>query len=188
MGSAKVYDTNLIYSRIIALKASGRDMNLNEGLKYELAPIPTTIFTNNGDLRLATSKSTLKKKAQSWSHRKICTQGKCHHWWFSHIVGGSLANTRNSSTLRLQCCILRNGLNERCWRILDTWQVRRLQHQRSHTHRTGKEPIRHHQLSQSMHLPPQKSGTSCDIQQNTAGWCHRGNYVCTETTTIIIQS
>ena len=30
VGSAKVYDTNLIYSRIIGLQASGRDMNLNE--------------------------------------------------------------------------------------------------------------------------------------------------------------
>ena len=29
VGSAKVYDTNVIYSRIIGLKASGRDMNLN---------------------------------------------------------------------------------------------------------------------------------------------------------------
>ena len=59
VGSAKVYDTNLIYSCIIGLKASGQDMNLNEVLKYELAPIPTSMFTNNGEMRLATSTSTL---------------------------------------------------------------------------------------------------------------------------------
>ena len=62
VGSANVYDTNLIYSRIIGLKASGRDVNLNEVLKYELALIPTSMFTNNGEMRLATSKSTLNSK------------------------------------------------------------------------------------------------------------------------------
>ena len=62
VGSAKVYDTNLIYSRIIGLKASGRDMNLNEVLKYELAPIPTSMLTNSGEMRLATINSTLTNK------------------------------------------------------------------------------------------------------------------------------
>ena len=62
VGSAKEYDTNLIYSGIVGLQASGRDMNLKEVLKYELAPNPTSMFTNNGDMRLATSKSTLKNE------------------------------------------------------------------------------------------------------------------------------
>ena len=51
VGSAKVYDA------IIGLKASGRDLNLND---VELAPIPTSMVPNNGEMRLATSKSTLK--------------------------------------------------------------------------------------------------------------------------------
>ena len=102
VGSAKVYDTNLIYSRIIGLKAPGQDMHLNDVLKHE--SIPTSMFTNNGEMLLATSRSTLKNKLKSWSHRKICIQGNnCHHWWLSHIVGGSLANTRNSPIPRWQC-------------------------------------------------------------------------------------
>ena len=60
VGSAEVYETNLIYSRIIGLKASCQDLNLNEGLKYE--SIPTSMFTNNGEMRLATSKSSLENK------------------------------------------------------------------------------------------------------------------------------
>ena len=60
--SAKVYDTNLIYPHIIGLKSSGRDMKLNKVLKYELAPIPISMFTNNGEMRVATSKSTLNSK------------------------------------------------------------------------------------------------------------------------------
>ena len=63
VGSAKVYDTNLIYSRIIGLKASGQDMNLSDVLKHE--SIPTSMFTNNGEMRLATSTSTLKNKLKS---------------------------------------------------------------------------------------------------------------------------
>ena len=39
VGSAKVYDTNLMNSCITGLKASGRDMNPSEVLKYKLAPI-----------------------------------------------------------------------------------------------------------------------------------------------------
>ena len=63
VGSAKAYDTNLIYSRIVDLKASCQDMNLNAVLKYE--SIPTSMFTNNGEMRLATSTSTLKNKLNS---------------------------------------------------------------------------------------------------------------------------
>ena len=62
LGSTKVYNTTRIYSRIIGLQASGRDMNVNESLKYELAPTPTCMFTNNCEMRLVTSKSTLKNK------------------------------------------------------------------------------------------------------------------------------
>ena len=50
MALAKVYDTNLIYSGIIGLQASGRNMNLIEVLKYELALIPTSMFTNKGEM------------------------------------------------------------------------------------------------------------------------------------------
>lgn len=49
VGSTKVYDTNIIYSRIIGLQASGREMNLAETLTYELAPMPTSMFTNTGE-------------------------------------------------------------------------------------------------------------------------------------------
>ena len=62
IGSAKVHDTNLIYSRIIGLQASGRDMDLSDILKYELSPVPTSLFHDTGNMRIATNKSTLKQK------------------------------------------------------------------------------------------------------------------------------
>ena len=79
--SAKVYETNQIYSRIIGLKASCQDMNLNEGLKYE--SIPTSMFTNNGEMRLATSKSSLENKL------KIEVTGRYAPKATSVIINGS---------------------------------------------------------------------------------------------------
>ena len=55
----KVYATNVIYSRIIGLQASGRDY-----LKNELAPVPMAMFDNSDDMRVAKIKSTLKRELQ----------------------------------------------------------------------------------------------------------------------------
>ena len=81
VGSAKVYDTNLIYSCITGLKACGRDMNPSEVLKYELAPIPTSMFTNNGDMRdkyVNSEKNKLKVEVTGRYAPKVTTY-KCHH-------------------------------------------------------------------------------------------------------------
>ena len=81
VGSAKVYETNLIYSRIIGLKASCQDLNLNEVLKYE--SIPISMFTHNGQMRLATSKSTLENKL------KVEVTGRYEPKATSVIINGS---------------------------------------------------------------------------------------------------
>ena len=53
IGETKVYDTTLIFSRVIGLQASSRDsVDINEALSYELAPVPTSMFTDTGDLKL----------------------------------------------------------------------------------------------------------------------------------------
>ena len=63
VGSCQIYDTNLIYSRVIGLQAS-RDINMKDVLEYELCPVPASLFDENGDMRIAKSKSTLKNKLQ----------------------------------------------------------------------------------------------------------------------------
>ena len=42
-------DNNVIYSRIIGLQASGREVDIDDVLKYELAPIPMAMFDSSGD-------------------------------------------------------------------------------------------------------------------------------------------
>jgi len=64
VGAVKVFYTNLIYSRVIGLQASWRDIDIKDVLGHELAPVPTSMFDDTGDMRIAKSKSTLKKILQ----------------------------------------------------------------------------------------------------------------------------
>ena len=64
VGGTKVYDMNIIYSRVIGLQASGRDFDIKDVLSYELAPVPTSMFETTGEMRAATSKSSLKRQLQ----------------------------------------------------------------------------------------------------------------------------
>jgi len=61
----KSYDTNLIYSRVIGLQASLREVNFSDVLCCELSPIPTALFDDSGYMRTLTSKSYLKKQMKS---------------------------------------------------------------------------------------------------------------------------
>ena len=53
VGATKMYDTNVIYSRIIGLQASGREVEIYDVLRYELAPVPMAMFDSVGDMRVA---------------------------------------------------------------------------------------------------------------------------------------
>lgn len=57
-----VYDTELIYTRVIGLQQS-RNLNIKEVLTYELSAVPPALFDENGDMR-SQAKATLKTKLQ----------------------------------------------------------------------------------------------------------------------------
>lgn len=63
VGDTRMYDLNVIYSRVIALFSSDRSVDVEDVLAYELAPVPTSMFTEEG-MRLCKAKSTLKKSLQ----------------------------------------------------------------------------------------------------------------------------
>ena len=63
LGSKDCYDTDLIDSRVMGLMSS-RDIDLKELFFRELAPVPTSMFERNGDMRIAKSKAKLKQKLQ----------------------------------------------------------------------------------------------------------------------------
>ena len=62
VGNAEVVDTSLIYSRVLALQLSRDSLTMNDVLTYELAAIPTSMFTDSCDMRIAKNKSVLKNK------------------------------------------------------------------------------------------------------------------------------
>ena len=57
--SGSTFDTEVIFTRTIGLMDT-EDFNLRELFDYELSQIPTSLFTDDGNLRPATSKSKLK--------------------------------------------------------------------------------------------------------------------------------
>ena len=57
----EVIDTSPIYSRVIVLHLTNVAVKVKNIFRYELAPIPTSIFEDTGDLRAAKSKSNLNK-------------------------------------------------------------------------------------------------------------------------------
>ena len=61
LGESKVYNTELIYSRVIGLQASSRDISISEVISCELSPVPTALFNDSGEMRISKSKSDLKK-------------------------------------------------------------------------------------------------------------------------------
>ena len=63
IGDVMVYDTEAIYARIIGLLATGQT-TLETVLRYELSHFPTSMFSNEGDMLIATQKHVLKDKLQ----------------------------------------------------------------------------------------------------------------------------
>lgn len=59
-GTSETLDTNIIYSRVIGLQASSRDIDIHQVLSCELSPVPTSMFLESGEMRLCTSKSSMK--------------------------------------------------------------------------------------------------------------------------------
>ena len=74
VGTEKVYDTTVIYSRVIGIQASSRELDLKKVLRHELAPVPTSMFHDSGAARMCKAKSDLKKRlARETSSRIVET-------------------------------------------------------------------------------------------------------------------
>ena len=61
LGEISLFDTNLIYSRVMGL-IGACNIDLKTVFQHELSPIPTSMFGDDGEMRITKSKSTLKQK------------------------------------------------------------------------------------------------------------------------------
>ena len=59
---------NLIYARVIGLQDSSRTIDFQNVLMHELAPIPTSMFMDDGEMRI--SKANLFGKKNSYCKLK----------------------------------------------------------------------------------------------------------------------
>ena len=73
VGATAVFDINLIYSRVIGMQQS-HDIKLSDVLQNELAPVPASIFAENGEIRIAKTKATLKKNLQVETSSRLAPQ------------------------------------------------------------------------------------------------------------------
>ena len=65
MGATKIFNTTLLFSRVIGLQASSREtIDIQNLLSYELASVPTSMFTDSGDMRIGKSKAQLKTQIE----------------------------------------------------------------------------------------------------------------------------
>ena len=63
VGDTKVYDMNAIYSSVIGLLASGREIDLKDLFSHEMATVPSAMFNENG-MKICKTKSVLKRNLQ----------------------------------------------------------------------------------------------------------------------------
>lgn len=62
VGKEKVYNCTIIYRHIISIQASTRNININNILSHELAPVPTLMFHDSGAMKICKAKAQLKRQ------------------------------------------------------------------------------------------------------------------------------
>ena len=53
VGDTKVFNTELIYTRAIGIQVSSREIDIKQLLSCELSPVPTAMFSESGEMRVA---------------------------------------------------------------------------------------------------------------------------------------
>ena len=67
----EVIDTSFIYFRVIALQLTNEALKMANGFSFELSSVPTSMFDDSGDMRLAKSKSGLNNTGGKVSFRSM---------------------------------------------------------------------------------------------------------------------
>lgn len=85
VGETKVFDMGIIYARAMTLRSAGHEIDEKLLMSHELAPYPTSIFTQKGQMREATTKSKLKNILQ------IEASDQIHHSFGATFIDGCAA-------------------------------------------------------------------------------------------------
>ena len=152
-----IYDTDLIYSRVLGLQQS-RDISLKDVLAYELSPVPTAVFEDNGDLRLTKSKATLKNKLQVEQSGRlqanpqfVVIDGCALMWVINWPTNGTVIDYVENfvSTIRKKL------ENSNVYLVFDRYHTPSIK-DATRLARAGKDGTQVHQLNTNTPLPSQK--------------------------------
>ena len=157
VGDKDVYDLNLIYYMVLGLQLS-REIDLRDVLKYELAPLPTSMFKESGEMRIATGKSSLKKKlrvtvssCQSQDSEVTIFDGCallwCVHWPCKGTLQEYIDNFR--------AYVFGRSVNGDVYVVFDRYFEYSVK-SATRSRRSSEYASRHHRLSLSSPLLPQK--------------------------------
>ncbi len=86
VGSVMTYDTDFIFNCTLGLLASG-DIDFQSLFSYEFAPVPTSLFMQDGGLHPATAKSKLKNclqvehSSRTYTRADVVVVGGCAILW-----------------------------------------------------------------------------------------------------------
>ena len=96
-----VYSTEVIYSRVMCF-LNAKQIDLKDLFKYELSPVPLSLFNENGDIRLAKEKAdlknTLKEKVSlqaCLSENAVVSDGCALLWSVHWPKAGNVSNLVN---------------------------------------------------------------------------------------------
>ena len=157
VGEKDVYDVNLIYSQVLGLQQT-RSINLTDVLKHELAPIPTSMFKDDGEMRIASTKSDLKKKLQVGISSRIVAKvdatiiDGCALLWSVHWPEKGTVKNYVDNFCEY---VIGKALHSDVYLTFDRYYEYSI---KSVTRgaRGGKHATRRHHLNESSPLPPQK--------------------------------
>ena len=157
VGQVPVYDTNLIYSRVLGLQKV-RDISLKDILKFELAPVPPSMFEENGDLRITKTKSVLKRKLQVEISDRACSSPTsiiidgCAVFW---VIWWPTKGTVEDFVLNLLVYVKEQFKSSDTYLVFDRYYQTSIKNA-TRTVRAGREASRKHKLELKMPLPAQK--------------------------------
>ncbi len=152
----QVYDTELIYNRVLGLQQS-RDLDFKDVLMYEMSPIPQALFDEHGDMRIY-SKAVLKKKlqievsARHANRQDLFIIDGCALLWSVHWpANGTVEDFIKNVIVSVNCYL------EQCsvYLIFDRYPTVSIKNG-TRSNRAGKEASRKHLLTLQTPLPAQK--------------------------------
>ena len=91
VGAVKVYDTNLIYSRVIGLQACDKPVDIDDLLAHEVARLPSPLFTDSGELSmLKTNTAQLVGQENQENVDVLVIDGSAYLWIPSSPASGTI--------------------------------------------------------------------------------------------------